>query len=325
LDHRRTIAVIGALAAVAAFSASAQSPKAYRIGLLETTSARANKVNLDALARGLREAGYREGQNLVIDYRSADGHPERFPELAAQLVSTKVDVIIARGSAATLAAKNAGSVPVVMTSSADPVAAGLVPKLGQPGGSVTGLSSIVSDIDGKRMEILRQVLPEAKSVAVLFNMSNPAYASQRRQVEHAANSLGVRPVFLDARNAEELRGAIASAVVQGANGLVDSGEAVSSANLRLVIELTAKYKLVAIYASREYTEAGGLMSYGVHYPDLYYRAASYVDRIFKGAKPGELPIEQPTKLEFVVNLKTAKALGLTIPKELLLRADQLIE
>jgi putative ABC transport system substrate-binding protein len=318
--------IAGFLCALAlSFAAFAQSGKVYRIGLLETSSASANRTNLDALLRGLREAGYVEGQNIVIDYRSVDGRSERFAELAADLVRAKPDVIITRGTAATLAARNAGSIPIVMTSSADPVGSRVVASLAKPGGNVTGLTSIVSELDAKRVEILKQLLPEAKRFAVLLNMGNPTSAGQRKTIEQAAGSLGVEPLFFDIRDPEGLHGAFDAAAKQGARAVIDDVDVVTSVNPRLVIDLAAGHKLPVIFVNRNYVEAGGFMSYGVHYPHLYHRAASYVDRILKGAKAGDLPVERPTKVEFVINLKTAKALGIAIPRELTLRADEVIQ
>ena len=320
---RRIVALLCALAI--SFAAGAQSGKVYRIGFLETTPASANRANLDALLRGLREAGYVEGRNLVIDYRSADGSPARFPELAQNLVRAKPDVIVTRGTQATLAAKAAGSIPIVMTGSSDPVASGIAANLAHPGGNVTGLTSIVSELAVKRIEILKQLVPNARSIAVVLNMGNRPAAEQWKQIERAAGSLGVEVRLFDARDRDKAHDAVDIAVKQGTSALLASADAISDANRSLSIDLAARHKLPAIYPSRAFVDAGGLMSYGVHYPDLYYRAASYIDKILKGAKAGDLPIERPTKLEFVINLKTAKALGLVVPRELLLRADEVIQ
>ena len=327
MDRRGAFVSISCLSVFLAFpvAIAQQQSKVWRVGMLETTPASANRTNLDALLRGLAKAGYVEGQNLVIDYRSADGRPERLPELAADLVRTKPDVILTRGTPAALAAKSAGSVPIVMTASGDPLASRVVANLAHPGGNVTGLTSIVSELDTKRLEILKQLLPEAKRIAVILNMTNPAAVEQWKLMQRAAGSLAVQLVLFDVRDREALRSTLDSAVKQGANAVLGGNEAVVDANRSTIIDLAAKHKLPTIYASREFVDAGGLISYSVHYPDLYYRAASYVDRILKGAKPGQLPIERPTKFELVINLKTAKALGLTIPKELLLRADEVIE
>ena len=316
--------VVVAWAIALAVATQAHADKVYRIGLLETTSASANKANLAALLRGLREAGYVEGKNVVIDYRSADGRPDRFTDLAADLIRAKPDVIVARGTVATLAAKNAGSVPIVMTSSADPVAARVVPNLAQPGGNVTGLTSIVAELEGKRLEIMKQLVPQAKTFAVMLNFSNPVARAQRTEIDRAAARLKVEVLFLDVRDREGLRHAVEQAVARGVSALIDVSE-VSQANPSVTIELLAKHRLPAIHVTREAIALGGLMSYGVYYPDLYYRAAGYVDKILKGAKPAELPIERPTKLEFVVNLKAAKQLGITVPPELMVRADEVIQ
>ena len=313
-----------ACALTVAVNAWAQSAKVYRVGLLETISASANRANLEALLRGLEEAGYVEGKNLVIDYRSADGRPERFPDIAARLVRAKPDVILARGTAATLAAKTAGSVPVVMTSSADPVGSRLAASFAKPGGTVTGVTSIVAELDAKRVEILQRLLPGAKRVAVMLNMGALPTAAQWKTYQQAAKSLGLEAILLDIRDVEALRRAFDQARAQGADALMDALDALSQANRRLVIELALTKKLPVIYVSREWVDAGGLISYGVHYPDLYYRAAGYVDKILKGAKPGDLAIERPRKLELVINEKAAKALGINVPRDLLLRADEVI-
>jgi len=324
LDRRRVL-VVTALLCSGAHHTFAQPAKTYRIGLLETSSANANRANLEALLRGLREAGYVEGKNLVIDYRSADGRSDRFPELAADLIRARPDVIVARGSVAILAAKKAGAIPIVMTSSADPVAAGLVANLAKPGGNVTGLSSFVSELHAKQLQVLKQLVPTITRFAVIFNMANPAVPTQRERINQAASALSMKPIFLDARDREGLRRALDTAVAAGVNALIDATPEVSTANRRMTIELAALHKLPVMTERRDYTEAGGLVSYGVHYADLYYRAATYVDKILKGAQPRDLPIEQPTKFELVINLMTAKSLGIKVPDDLLLRADAVIE
>jgi putative ABC transport system substrate-binding protein len=323
--ERRRVLILAAFLSAGARQAFAQSSKTYRIGLLETSAANANRANLEALLRGLREAGYVEGKNVVIDYRSADGRLDRFPELASALVRAHADVILARGSVATLAAKKAGAIPIVMTSSADPVAAGLVPNLAKPGGSITGLSSFVSELHAKQLELLKQLLPDITRFAVIFNMTNPAVPTQRAHIERAANVLGMKPLFLDVRDRDGLRRALDIAVAEGARALIDASPEVSTANRRMTLDLAAIHKLAVLANGRDYTEAGGLISYGVDYADLYYRAASYVDKILKGAKAGDLPIEQPTKLELVINLKTARSLGIKVSRDLLLRADAVVE
>jgi putative ABC transport system substrate-binding protein len=305
--------------------ASAQSGKVYRIGLLEITSVTANQRHMDALLRGLREAGYVEGKNLVIDYRSSDGRLEQFPALARDLVRAKPDVIVARGAAAALAAKAAGSVPIVMTSSANPVAAGVVSNLARPGGNVTGMTSLVTDVHGKRLQFIRDMLPGAKRVGVLLHATNPNTPSQWREVERAAEPLGFRAELYKVHDPETLKQALQAAAAAPVDALLVNAEAIMLENRRTISAFAASAKLPVMYAAREFVEAGGLASYGVNYADLYYRAASYVDKILRGAKAGDLPIEQPTKLELVLNMRAAQAIGLTLPREFLLRADEVIQ
>ena len=303
-----------------------QAGKIYRIGMLETTSMALNAANLDAFRQGLRELGYVEGRNFMIEYRSADGRRERFPELATELVRLKVDVILTRGTPAVMAAKNAtGTIPVVMAASGDPLLSGVVAGLARPGGNVTGLSAIVVEVTGKRLQLLREVVPGVSRIAVLFDMGNPNNALQWKETEIAAPSLGVQPQLLDVRKPGDFGGAFDAAIRQRAGAMVVGIDALTQANHRPIIDLAAKHRLPAIYASREFVDAGGLVAYGVSYPHLYHRAASFVDKILKGAKPADLPVEQPTKFELVINLKTAKALGLMIPQTILLQADHVIE
>jgi putative tryptophan/tyrosine transport system substrate-binding protein len=312
------------LACALALPAPAQEEVVYRIGMLETTPESANRANLNAFLRGMREQGYVQGKNMVLDYRSVDGRPERFRQLAADMVRAKPHVIVTRGSDAARAARDAGSVPVVMATSADPVAAGLVTSLARPGGHVTGLTTQLSELSATRIRILRELAPKVTRVAVLQNMANPTAGRERRQVEQAAWSLGLQAMFYDVRNAEQLGLSLEAALKQGANALLINSEAVLIANRTTIIDFARKHDLPAMYSAREYTEAGGLVSYGVSYPNLYYRAASYVAKILKGAKPGELPIERPSKHSLVINIRAATAQGVAIPSPLLLRTDELI-
>ena len=300
--------------------------KLYRIGVLETMSPTVSRANLDAFRQGLRELGYVEGQNFVIEYRSADGRPERFPGLATELVRLKVDLIVTRGTPAALAAKKAtASIPIVMATSADPAGFGIASSLARPGGNVTGLSTIAVELAGKRLELLKEAIPRIARIALLGNMSNPASASNWRQIEVAARSLGLEPQLLDVRASEDFARAFDTAIKHRADAVQVTNDTLTQTNLRRLVDLSAKHRLPSIFASREFVDAGGLMAYGPNFTDLYRRAATYVDKILKGAKPGDLPIEQPTKFELVINLKTAKTLGLTIPHSLLLRADQVIQ
>jgi len=309
----------------APLAVEAQPPdKVYRIGVLERASPTVNVANLESFRQGLRALGYVEGKNLVIEYRSAEGHDERFADLAAELVRLKVDLILTRGTPAALAAKHATPViPVVITGVGDPVGQGIITSLAHPGGNITGLSATVTEIYPKRVELLKELVPKAARIAALFNMSNPAIPRQWTAVETAARSLGVQPLLLDVRKADDLRPAFETAMRERADALVVGLETLTLANAPLIVDLAAKHRLPAVYASTEFI--GGLASYGVNYPDHYRRAATFVDKIFKGAKPSDLPVEQPTKLELVVNLRTARALGLTIPRTVMLQVDQIVE
>ncbi|TMK76175.1 MAG: ABC transporter substrate-binding protein [Actinobacteria bacterium] len=324
--HRGALVVALVLSSIAApLAVDAQRPeKLYRIGMLERTSTAINAANLEGFRQGLRELGYVEGKSFVIEYRSADGRDERFPSLAAELVRLKVDLILTRGTSAALAAKNAtGTIPVVITGVGDPVGQGVVASLARPGANVTGLSTLVTEIYAKRVGLLKELVPGAVRLAALINMSNPASPPQWKEVERATRSLGLQAQLLDVRKPEDLGPAFDGAIRQHADALVVGLETLTQANQRVIVDLAAKHRLPAIYASMEF--AGGLVVYGVNYPDQYRHAASFADRIFKGAKPADLPVEQPTKFELVINTRTAKALGLTIPPSLLLRADQVIQ
>ena len=316
---------LGILAAPLA--TDAQPPgKVYRIGMLEMIPTAPNAANLDAFRHGLRELGYVEGHNLVIDYRSADGHAERFPDLATELVRLQVNLILTRGTPAALAAKHAtGTIPVVITGVSDPVEASLVASLAHPGGNVTGLSSFGTPLYGKRVELLRELVPGATRIAALFNMSNPALPPQWYETERAARALGVQPQLLDVRQPEDVAPAFDAAITQRADALVVAIDALTQAHRRPIVELAAKHRLPAIYAAREFVDAGGLIAYGLSYSDMYHRAASFVHKILTGTKPADLPVEQPMKFELIINLITAKALGITVPPSLLLLADEVIQ
>ena len=300
--------------------------RVYRIGMLETRSAALNAANIDAFRQGMRELGYKEGQNLEVVYRSSDGRDERFPDLANELMRLKVDLILTRGTPATLAAKSATrTIPVVMASVGDPVGTGLVASLGRPGGNVTGLSNFNVEIYAKRVELLKELLPRLTRIAGLFNMGNPVLPLQWKEVQRAARSVGIQPQLLDVRRPEDLPRAFDAAAKERAEALIVALDGLTLGNLRPIAELAAKRRLPSIYGVREYADLGGLITYGHSERDQYQRAATFVDKIFKGAKPADLAIEQPTKFELVINLKTAKALGLTIPPLLLLQADHVVE
>jgi putative ABC transport system substrate-binding protein len=296
------------------------------IGILETISPELNSANLDALRRGLRELGYTEGQSIRLEYRSAEGAAARFPALAAELVRLKVDLIVTRGTPAARAAKEATStIPIVMAAIAEPLDTGMVASLARPGGNVTGLSALFTELAGRRVELMKEVVPGVTRVGFLNNMSNPVIPPQWEETQKAAQSLGIEAELLDVRSKEDIPRAFEKAAHSRIDALIIGIDAVTQQHGALIASLTERQRLPTICGSREYVEAGGLMSYGVSYPDLYRRAAGMVDKIFKGAKPGDLPVEQPTKFELVTNGKTAKAIGLKIPPVVLIRADALIE
>jgi putative ABC transport system substrate-binding protein len=326
--HRRAFisTLAGGLLAAPLAAGAQQAGKVYRIGMLETRSTLLNAANIDAFRQGLRELGYKEGQNLEIVYRSSDGHNERFPGLANELVRLKVDLILTRGTPAALAAKSATrTIPVVMAASGAPVESGLVASLGRPGGNVTGLSSVIAELSAKQVALLREMVPRLARVAAIFNMGNPSIPAQWTAVDASARSLGIEPQLLDVRRPEDLQTAFAAAAKQRTEALIVGLDGVTQANLRPIADLAVKHRLPSIYPAKEYVEVGGLITYGASDLHMYHRAAAFVDKILKGAKPGDLPVEQPTKFELVINLKTAKALGLTIPDSLLRRADEVVQ
>jgi len=303
-----------------------QAGKLYRIGMLETVAVSLNSENLQAFREELKGFGYVEGQNLTIAYRSADGRAERFPGLAEELVRLPVDLIVTRSTPAAMAAKKAtGTLPIVMAASGDPVSTRLVQSLARPGGNVTGLTSLTPEMAGKRLELLRTAFPTALHIAFLWNPTNPAATTAWREAEAAARVLGVRLSPLEVRKPSDIGPAFDAATKHGANVVVVAPDALTQNSHREIVALARRHRLLDVYASREFVDAGGLMSYGPSFPDLYRRAAIYVDRIFKGARPSDLPVEQPTRFELVVNVATARAQGLTIPPSLLIRADHVIE
>jgi ABC-type uncharacterized transport system substrate-binding protein len=323
--QRRTFIrfVGGGLLTVPFVARALQTEKTYRIGILEATSAGQNMANLDAFRKGLRELGYVEGRNLFIEYRSADGQADRFPDLAAELVRLKVDLIVTRGTPAARAAKNATeTTPVVMATMGDPRA--IVASFSHPGGNITGLTTFSTELTAKRVELLKELVPNLSRVALFHNMGNPAVPPEWEETKRAARSLALNAELFDVRSEGELRRAFDSAVRQHVGAIIVGADGLMQAHQRAIIDFSAHNRLPAVYPAREFVDGGGLMAYGVNYPDLYFRFASYVDKIFKGAKPGDLPVEQPTKFELVINLNTANSLGLTIPQSLRLRANELI-
>jgi len=300
-----------------------QAKKIPRIGYLSRYSAEQQKRQLAAFKQGLRELGYAEGKNIVIEQRDAEGKRRRLPTLAAELVRVKVDIIVT-GGAGVGAAKNATStIPIVMTFSADPVRAGLVASLAHPGGNVTGLSDFHGDLVAKRLELLKEVVPSASRVAVIFNPNSSGSKHMLKEIQAVAPALGMKVLPLAVEGADDFDRAFATIKTERPGGLIQS--VALGRHRRRIVDLAAKSRLPAMYTRGQWVAAGGLMSYGSSWPDLFRRAATYVDKILKGAKPADLPVEQPTKFELVINLKTAKALGLTIPPTLLLQATKVIK
>ena len=326
MRRREFITLLGGAVAAWPVVARAQTNRTYRIGILETIPLASNAANFNALRQGLQQLGYVEGQNLVIEYRSADGHADRFPALALELVRGRVDLIVTRGTPAARAAKETTkTIPVVMAAIGEPLGVGVVATLAHPGSNITGLSAFVTELAGKRIELMKEMLPSISRVAFMQNMGNPVSAPQWDASQAVAATLGIAIELFDVRNAQDIANAFGMVVDHKVNAILVGIDATTQANGAMIIELAAKEKIATTYPSREFVDAGGLFSYGVSYPDLYRRSAGLIDKIFKGANPGDLPVEQPTKLELVLNLKTAKALGVDVPPQLLARADEVIE
>jgi putative ABC transport system substrate-binding protein len=304
----------------------AQQPAGiHRIGIL-SISGSVFPARVEAFRRRLRELGYIEGQNIVFEYRYAEGKQDRFPELAAELVRLKVDVLVTAGAPAARAAKNAtATIPIVFAGASDPVGTGIVSSLAQPGGNITGLSLMVPDLDGKRLELLKEAVPKVARVAFLWESGGTRGNLPLTEMEAAAKALGLKLLSLPVRSLDEFEGAFARAKKERAQALITTTGGRINTQQRQVLDFVAKNRLPAIYHYTEFVEAGGLMSYGPDNTDIWPRAADFVDKILKGAKPGDLPIEQPKKFEFIINLKAAKQIGLTIPPNVLARADRVIK
>jgi putative ABC transport system substrate-binding protein len=318
---------LGLLVAPLAAVAAQPPAKVPRVGYLSPGSSAdpARLRRFEAFRQGLRELGYVEGQTIAIEAHWAEGTYDRFPALAADLVRVQVDVIVAVATRASQAAQHATrTIPIVMSVVIDPLGSGLVTSLARPGANVTGLSMMAPDLVGKQLEMLKEVVPQVSRVALLWNPANPASASQLREAEAAARALGVRLQTLEARAPQEIDSAFEAMTRERAGALVVLADAVFVNQGRQIAELAAEKRLPAVYPQREFAEAGGLLVYSSNPLDLERRAAVYVDKILKGAKPGDLPVEQPTTFQLVVNLKTAQALGITIPPTLLFQADEVI-
>ena len=302
-----------------------QSTKTPRIGFLAPGSLASYSGRVEAFRQGLRELGYIEGQNLTVQYRFAEGRFDRLPELASELVRLKVDVILAGGQPAVHATKQATtSIPIIIGQAGDPVGAGLVASLARPGANITGLSDFTVGVITKRLELLKEVVPRISSIGIMLNPKNPTNPLQLKESEPAAQALRVRLFPLEINGSKDFDAAFAAMRKERAEALLVFADPMLGSHRSKLAELAAKNRLPAIYPSSENVDAGGLMSYGTNFEDLYRRAATYVDKILKGAKPADLPVEQPTKFEFIINLKTAKQIGLTIPPNVLARADKVI-
>ena len=326
MRRRDFIKVIGGAAAAWPVGARAQQPATPVIGFLRHSTAAGSEHLVAALRRGLSETGYIEGQNITIEYRWGDGHPERLSALAADLVRRQVSVIVGSASTAALAAKAATSmIPIVFVMTTDPVKAGLVASINRPGGNATGLAYITSALGGKRLELLRQLVPAVNSVAVLVHPDNPSTEPMVRDLRAAAPALGLQLIVSSVSSERDLENAFAALARQRPGGLVMGADPIITSRSAQIIALAARHALPAIYTTADWVRSGGLMAWGVSLTDQYRQAGIYVGKILKGAKAADLPVLQPTKFDLVINLKTAKALNLAIPDKLLALADEVID
>jgi putative ABC transport system substrate-binding protein len=317
--------IVFAFVVAGAVAQAQQAEKIPHIGYLSGSSLSVIGARTEAFRQGLRDLGYVEGKNIVIEWRSAEGNFDRLPELAAELVSLKVNVIVSPGPAVTRRVKETTStVPIVMAQDTDPVGSGFIANLSRPGGNITGLATLSPEMSGKQLELLKQIVPKLSRVAIIGNSANPGDAQALRETVLAAGSFEVYLRYLDVLDAKDIETVFRAAAKGRADGLLVLGNPILNNQRKQVVELAVKHRLPATYTRPEYIEAGGLMYYGTSYNDLFRRAAIYVDKILKGAKPADLPVEQPTKFEFIVNLKAAKQIGLTIPPNVLARADRVI-
>ena len=326
MNRREVITLLGGAAAIWPLAVRAQPPgRVPTIGLLGGATASAESQRTAAFAQRLRELGWIEGRTVTIEYRWAEGRIARLAEIAAEFVSVKVDVILATGTAPALAAKQATSViPIVFAFAGDPLGTGLVASLTRPGGNVTGLSNQGTDLVGKRIELLREIVPQLRRLAVLANAGYPAAMLEMEEIQAAARILGLEVAAFEVRQSNDIAPAF-EALKSRAEALFLVGDPLMTSNRIRINTLALASRLPTIYVQREYVDAGGLVSYGANFPDLFRRAAEIVDKVLHGAKPADLPVEQPTKFELVINLTTAKALGLDVPPTLLARADEVIE
>ena len=307
-------------------SAQAQQPtKTPRIGFLGAVSASALANRIDGFRLGLRELGYEEGKNITIEYRYADGKFDRLPALARELIDSKVALVVTHGEAAIEAVKQVNpNIPIVVGVTGDLIVTGHAASLARPGGNVTGFVDTSPELSGKRLELLNEIQPKIAQIAVLWNASNPVKALDFKETETAAKALGLKLYSLEVKKPKDFDPQLNSTTTHHLGALVVLQDALTIGNAKRIVDFAQSSRLPAMYGSTEFVDVGGLMSYGAHFPDLFRRAATYVDKILKGAKPAELPIEQPTKFELIINLKTAKQIGLTIPPNVLARADRVV-
>src|SRR5262245_18038950 len=320
-----SILVVVVLLTLAMIAEAQQPTKVPRIGFLNAPPTASIPARIEAFRQGLSELGYVEGKNIVIEYRSAEGKAERVPDLAAELVRLKVDIIVSSGPTSTHQAKKATStIPIVMAFDDDPVGSGLVASLARPGGNITGLSTLSPELTGKQLELLKETIPKLSRVAVLGTSTRPGTAQGLTETELAAGALGVRLQYLDVVSSKDIETAFGEASKGRADAVLVLGSPILNSQRKQILDLAVKGRLPATYSRPEYVEEGGLMTYGVSISDLFRRSATYVDKILKGRKPADLPVEQPKKFEFIINLKAAKQIGLTIPPNVLARADRVI-
>ena len=326
MRRREFITILGTAAALPLAAHAQQTAKLPRVGWLSPGSQTSDQNFLASFRDGLRELGWMVGQNIAIESRWADGKFERLPDLAAELVRLKVDVIVANVTQASLAAKRATTtIPIVMVGVGDPLGSSLVDSLARPSGNITGPSSMLAEASAKQLALLKETVPSASPVAVLWNPANPVWqASALKQTEAAARAMGLRLQLLEARGPDELESAFAAMTKERASALFVPADIIFVRYAQQMADLAARHRLPAMYGFREHVEAGGLMSYAASFSVMFRRAAAFVDKILKGAKPADLPVEQPTKFELVINIKTAKALGITIPQSVLQLADEVI-
>jgi putative ABC transport system substrate-binding protein len=326
MRRREFIAMLGGGAAAWPLVVRAQSDRIPRIGFMGNSTAGLEANLLGAFLAGLREHGYEDGRTIAIEYRWAGGDYDRFPALIAELLAAKVEVIVTAGTPATLAVKRATTtVPLVMAAVGDPLSTGIVPSLARPGGNITGLSAIAPDLEGKRLELLREVAPKLAHVAFFLNPLNPLHLLSVQQARSAAKALKINLQTHEVRRSEDIDAAFAAIIKEKPDGLLILADRVFLHNRQRLMEFAAQQRLPNVNAYRELVEAGGLMSFGPNYEDMHRRAADYVDKILKGTKPGDLPVEQPTKFTLIINVKAATALRLDVPPSLLARADEVIE